>query len=153
MFEMDEKQGCIAILQVIVKEPGVPRYWRIQALVALATAVDDWYDAEEYQQDAEILYRSTRILFPRGCDTEMDTLLARNRVLLDHLALELDDTMPDGIRALREREEGEEEQETDGEEPGTSDDDDDEDDDDSEDDSPDDGRTDGGQVEEDGAGP
>ncbi|KAG9728816.1 hypothetical protein KCU73_g12278, partial [Aureobasidium melanogenum] len=75
MFEMDDKQGCISILQAILSEPSVPRYWRIQALVALATAVDDWYDAEEYQQEAEILYRSTRILFPRGCDTDMDTLL------------------------------------------------------------------------------
>lgn len=46
MFEMDDKQGCISILQTIVSEPGVPRYWRIQALVALATAVDDWSDAE-----------------------------------------------------------------------------------------------------------
>ncbi|KAI4759147.1 hypothetical protein E4T52_08609 [Aureobasidium sp. EXF-3400] len=151
MFEMDDKQGCISILQAILSEPSVPRYWRIQALVALATAVDDWYDAEE----AEILYRSTRILFPRGCDTDMDTLLARNRILLDHLALELDDTMPDVIRALREQEEGEE-QETDGEEPDTTgdDEDDDEDDDDSEDDGPDDGRdADSGHDEEDEAGP
>jgi hypothetical protein len=46
MFEMDDKQGCISILQAILSEPSVPRYWRIQALVALATAVDDWYDAE-----------------------------------------------------------------------------------------------------------
>lgn len=46
MFEMDDKQGCITILQAIVSEPGVPRYRRIQALVAIATAVDDWYDAE-----------------------------------------------------------------------------------------------------------
>lgn len=66
-----------------------------------------------------------RILFPRGCDTDMDTLLANSRVLLDHLAIELDDNMPDGIRALREQEEGEEEQETDSEEPDIDDDDDD----------------------------
>ncbi|KEQ65713.1 uncharacterized protein M437DRAFT_23824, partial [Aureobasidium melanogenum CBS 110374] len=130
MFEMDDKQGCITILQAIVSEPGVPRYWRIQALVALATAVDDWYDAEEFQQEAEVLYRSMRILFPRGCDTDMDTLLARSRVLLDHLALELDDAMPDSIRALREQEEGEEEHEMDGEELDTDDDDDDDDEDD-----------------------
>ncbi|KAG9673510.1 hypothetical protein KCU99_g4927, partial [Aureobasidium melanogenum] len=153
MFEMDDKQGCISILQAVLSEPSVPRYWRIQALVALATAVDDWYDAEEYQQEAEILYRSTRNLFPRGCDTDMDTLLARNRILLDHLALELDDTMPDVIRALREQEEGEE-QETDGEEPNTSGDDDDDDDKDSEDDGPDDGRdADSAHDEEDEAGP
>ncbi|KAG9847726.1 hypothetical protein KCU98_g5813, partial [Aureobasidium melanogenum] len=149
MFEMDDKQGCISILQAILSEPSVPHYWRIQALVALATAVDDWHDAEEYQLEAEILYRSTRILFPRGCDNDMDTLLARNRVLLDHLALELDYTMLDVIRALREQEEAEGEQETDGEDLETSD-----DDDDSEDDGPDDGHdADGGHDEDDEADP
>lgn len=85
----------------------------------------------------------------------MDTLLARNRVLLDHLALELENTMPDGIRALREQEEGEDEQGSDGKEPGTSadDDDDEDDDDDSEDEGPDDGDADGGRDEEDEASP
>lgn len=79
----------------------------------------------------------------------MDTLLARNRVLLDHLALELDDTMLDVIRALREQEEAEGEQETDGEDLKTSD-----DDDDSEDDGPDDGHdADGGHDEDDEADP
>lgn len=57
----------------------------------------------------------------------MDSLLATDRVLLDHLALELDYTMPDGIRALREQAEAEDEQETDGEGQDTSDEDDDDD--------------------------
>ncbi|KAK6001195.1 hypothetical protein QM012_003278 [Aureobasidium pullulans] len=152
MLEND-KPGCIPLLQAILSESSVPRHWRIQALIALASAVEDWYEAEGYQQEAEILWRSTRIMFPKGCDDEMDGLLARSRVLLDHLAHELDDTMPDGIRLLREQAEEEDEQETDGEDQGTSDDDEDEDD-DSEVDGPDDGwNADGGQDEEDEVSP
>ena len=88
----------------------------------------------------------------------MDRLLAETRVLLDHLALDLDDIMPDSIRALREEAEAADEQETDDEDPDTSDDDDDDDsdddDDDSDDDESDDGwDTDGKHDGQDDAGP
>ncbi|CAD0085132.1 unnamed protein product, partial [Aureobasidium vineae] len=62
-----------------------PRFWRIQTLTLLANAVEDWYEAETYQQAAEMLYKSTRILFPPGCDDGMDAALYRNRLLLDQL--------------------------------------------------------------------
>ncbi|CAD0098603.1 unnamed protein product [Aureobasidium mustum] len=138
----NDKQNCIPILQAILSDANVPPYWRIQALVALASAVTDWYEAEEYQQEAEILYRLTYMVFPKGCDDETDGLLARNRNLLDHLALELEDTMPDSIRALREEAEAEDEQGTDDEY------------DDSDDDESDNGwDTDGSHDEEDEAGP
>lgn len=76
------------------------------------------------------------MVFPKGCDDDTDSLLARYRNLLDHLALELEDAMPDSIRASREEAVAEDEQETDGEGPGTSDDD---ENDDSDDDESDDG--------------
>lgn len=41
-----DKQNCIPILQAILSDASVPPYWRVQALVALASAVTDWYEAE-----------------------------------------------------------------------------------------------------------
>lgn len=69
---------------------------------------------QKYQRQAEMLWRSSRRLLAAGVDDEFDRTLCINRGLLDQLAVELINEMPDGIRGLLEEVKAKSEQGADG---------------------------------------
>jgi hypothetical protein len=54
-----------------------------------------------YQRQAEILWQMSRRLISVDVDHEFDRTLQVNRGLLNHIAVELEEEMPDQLRGLR----------------------------------------------------
>jgi hypothetical protein len=56
---------------------------------------------QRYQRQAETLWQMSRRLISVDVDHEFDRTLQVNRGLLNHIAVELEEEMPDQLRALR----------------------------------------------------
>jgi hypothetical protein len=56
---------------------------------------------QRYQKQAEILWQMSRRLIPVDVDHEFDRTLQVNRGFLDHIAVELEEEMPDQLKALQ----------------------------------------------------
>jgi hypothetical protein len=57
---------------------------------------------QRYQRQAEILWQMSRRLISVDVDHEFDRTLQVNRGLLNHIAVELEEEMPDQLRATAE---------------------------------------------------
>jgi hypothetical protein len=56
---------------------------------------------QRHQRQAEILWQMSRRLIPVDVDHEFDRTLQVNRGFLNHIAVELEEEMPDQLKALR----------------------------------------------------
>jgi hypothetical protein len=66
------------------------------------------------QRHAEVLWQMSRRLIPVDIDHEFDRTLQVNRGFLDQIAIELEEEMPDQLRALQEEATAEAADEADG---------------------------------------
>jgi hypothetical protein len=75
-------EGVIKARELLA-DPAIPRYHNMKVLLLLASAVDDWYDANGYRIDAEAIWQITRRWHPEGQDDILDTYMSDVRALLD----------------------------------------------------------------------
>ncbi|THX18121.1 hypothetical protein D6D13_00454 [Aureobasidium pullulans] len=110
MLNDRDAEGCINALHTLLLNPRVPDYWRIRAYVLCGKATNDWYEAENYQYAAELLWAVSRRLWPAGYDEDFDQTLHTNRTFLDEFAVDLDAEMPDELREFRKNAEKKEQE-------------------------------------------
>jgi hypothetical protein len=67
---------CIARTRALLREPSIPRYFRIRCYLLLANTVGDYKEAEEYHHRATSILRVTRSHEVKGQTTaEIDATL------------------------------------------------------------------------------
>ncbi|KAI5202874.1 hypothetical protein E4T39_04451 [Aureobasidium subglaciale] len=110
MLRRRDEAGGISKLKSLLLDSRLPCYWRIRAYAFLAKASEDWYEAEDYQYAAEMLWTSTRNLIPFKQDNDFDEVTNENRSFLNRLAVQMDTDMPEDLRTFRKISDGDEEQ-------------------------------------------
>ncbi|KAG9687658.1 hypothetical protein KCU95_g10827, partial [Aureobasidium melanogenum] len=91
LFNDDELFLAEKEARSLLKEPMLPRYYRIHCLVLLAQCLKDWHQAKYYQGCAEQIWRRMRLLWP------VETLSSDDNSLMDELRTMLDELEEDMI--------------------------------------------------------
>ncbi|KAG9964873.1 hypothetical protein KCU61_g2289, partial [Aureobasidium melanogenum] len=70
----------------LIKEPMLPKYYRIHCLVILAQCLKDWHQAKYYQECAEQIWHRMRLLSPvESSSADDNSVMDELRTMLDEL--------------------------------------------------------------------
>jgi hypothetical protein len=93
LYDNDELETCITKARELLRDPTITRYYRMRALVVLASTLGDWSEANACYEEAETLWQVHRRWHPEGEDIESDAAMAALREFLDEIKQVLQDEL------------------------------------------------------------
>ena len=95
LFDNDQLDEAVDIACDMLDDNGSPRYHRIKLLLLVAASAEDWWDVDQYLEQAQTLWLMARRFNPVGADEAVDAAMQELRGSLDTVQADHDSKRPD----------------------------------------------------------